>query len=73
LIEGDGRVIIASIDAVMPPEDTDDNTAIADSYIASAAQGAAQDVITAFSSALRTREGISINQTAVDAIHAQLP
>ena len=73
LIEGDGRVIIASIDAVLPPEDTDDNTAIADSYIASAAQGAAQDVITAFSSALRTREGISINQTAVDAIHAQLP
>lgn len=73
LIEGDGQVIIALIDAVLPPEDTDDNTAIADSYIASAAQGAAQDVITAFSSALRTREGISINQTAVDAIHAQLP
>ena len=73
LIEDDGRVIIALIDAVLPPEDTEDNTAIADSYIASAAQGAAQDVITAFSSALRTREGISINQTAVDAIHAQLP
>ncbi|MBU2867173.1 peptidyl-prolyl cis-trans isomerase [Pacificibacter marinus] len=73
LIEGDGRVIIALIDAVLPPEDTADNTAIADSYIASAAQGAAQDVIAAFSSALRTREGISINQTAVDAIHVQLP
>jgi peptidyl-prolyl cis-trans isomerase D len=73
LIEGDGRVVIAMIDAVLPPEDTADNTAIADSYIASAAQGAAQDVIAAFSSALRTREGISINQTAVDAIHIQLP
>ncbi|MBU2936212.1 MULTISPECIES: peptidyl-prolyl cis-trans isomerase [Pacificibacter] len=73
LIEGDGRVVIALIDAVLPPEDTADNTAIADSYIASAAQGAAQDVVTAFSSALRTREGISINQTAVDAIHVQLP
>jgi peptidyl-prolyl cis-trans isomerase D len=73
LIEGDGRVVIAMIDTVLPPEDTADNTAIADSYIASAAQGAAQDVIAAFSSALRTREGISINQTAVDAIHIQLP
>lgn len=73
LIEGDGRVVIALIDDVLPPEDTADNTAIADSYITSAAQGAAQDVITAFSSALRAREGISINQTAVDAIHAQLP
>ncbi|MEM5477209.1 SurA N-terminal domain-containing protein [Pacificibacter sp. AS14] len=73
LIEGDGRVVIAMIDAVLPPENTADNTAIADSYIASAAQGAAQDVIAAFSSALRTREGISINQTAVDAVHIQLP
>jgi peptidyl-prolyl cis-trans isomerase D len=58
---------------VLPPEDTEDNTAIADSYITSAAQSAAQDVVAAFSSALRTREGISINQTAVDAVHAQLP
>jgi peptidyl-prolyl cis-trans isomerase D len=73
LIQGDGRVVIALIDAVLPPEDTADNTAIADSYIASAAQGAAQDVIAAFSSALRAREGTSINQTAVNAIHAQLP
>jgi peptidyl-prolyl cis-trans isomerase D len=73
LIEGDGRVIIAQIVDVLPPEDTAENTAIADSYIASAAQGAAQDVIAAFSGALRTREGVSINQTAVDAVHAQLP
>ncbi|SEK86406.1 peptidyl-prolyl cis-trans isomerase [Pacificibacter marinus] len=73
LIEGQGRVVIARIDDVLPPEDTADNTAIADSYIASAAQSAAQDVVAAFSSALRTREGISINQTAVDAVHAQLP
>jgi peptidyl-prolyl cis-trans isomerase D len=73
LIQGNGVVGIAHIDAVSPPEATPENTAIADSYIAAAAQGAAQDVITAFSTALRNREGLSINQTAIDAVHAQLP
>ncbi|MEN8832621.1 SurA N-terminal domain-containing protein [Pacificibacter sp.] len=73
LIQDDGRVVIAHIDAVMPPEATEDNAAIADGYITTAAQGAAQDVVNAFSNALRTREGVSINQTAVNAVHAQLP
>jgi peptidyl-prolyl cis-trans isomerase D len=73
LIQGDGQVVIARIDTVMPPEETDENTAIADSYITSAAQGAAQDVIAAFSTALRTRDGVTINDTAITAIHAQLP
>ncbi|RPE71808.1 peptidyl-prolyl cis-trans isomerase D [Pacificibacter maritimus] len=73
LVQGAGQVVIASIDAVMPPEDTEENAAIADSYITSAAQGAAQDVIAAFSNALRARDGVSINDTAISAIHAQLP
>jgi peptidyl-prolyl cis-trans isomerase D len=73
LIPGDGTVSIAYIDIVQPPAATDDNAAIADSYIQSAAQSAALDVLNAFSSGLRTREGLSINQTAIDAVHAQLP
>lgn len=73
LIEGDGRVVIALIDAVLPPEATDDNAAIAQEYIASAAQGASQDVLAAFSAALQTREGVTLNQTALNAVHAQLP
>ena len=73
LIQGDGVVGIAHIDTVLPPENTPENTAISDSYINAAAQGAAQDVISAFSTALRSREGLSINQAAVDAVHAQLP
>ena len=72
LIPGDNRVVIAKIDTIEPPASTDENTTIAESYITSAAQGAATDVIDAFTEALRTREGVTINQTALTAIHSQM-
>ncbi|SFI91083.1 SurA N-terminal domain-containing protein [Celeribacter neptunius] len=72
LIPGDGRVVIAKIDAVEPPVASEDNDAIAASYITSAAQGAATDVIEAFSSALRARDGVTVNQTAINAVHSQM-
>jgi len=72
LISGEGRVVIAKIDSVEDPEPSDENAAIAQSYITSAAQGAATDVIDAFSAALRAREGVTINQTALTAVHSQM-
>ncbi|MBU0641666.1 MAG: SurA N-terminal domain-containing protein [Alphaproteobacteria bacterium] len=72
LIPGQGRVVIAKIDKVDAPAKTDENSAIADGYITSAAQGAAQDVIAAFSNALRLREGVTVNEPALNAVHSQI-
>lgn len=71
-VAGNNRVVIVKIERVEAPEETDENAAIAEDYITSAAQGAAQDAITAFANAIRTREGVSINQTAINAVHSQL-
>ncbi len=72
LITGENRVVIARLEAIEAPATTDDNLAIADSYITSAAQGAATDVIEAFGAALRAREGVTVNQTALNAVHSQM-
>ena len=72
LIEGAERIVIAEIDSVAPPAATDENDAIADSYITRAGQGVVQDVIAAFAQALRDREGVTVNQAAINAVHSQL-
>ncbi|MCA0043563.1 peptidylprolyl isomerase [Celeribacter litoreus] len=72
LIAGDGRVVIARLEAIEAPEETEDNAAIAESYIASAAQGAATDVIAAFGDALRARDGVTVNQVTLNAVHSQM-
>ena len=72
LVTGEGRVVIAKIDEIDAPESNDENTAIAEGYITSAAQGAAQDVISAVAQALRAREGVSVNQSALTAVHGQM-
>ncbi|PTQ68887.1 SurA N-terminal domain-containing protein [Celeribacter persicus] len=72
LIPGEGRVVIAKVETVEAPEPSDENAAIAENYIETAAQGVATDVIDAFSRALRTREGVTVNQTALNAVHSQL-
>ncbi|WP_434287642.1 SurA N-terminal domain-containing protein [Celeribacter sp. SCSIO 80788] len=72
LIPGEGRVVIARIATVEAPEHTDENAAIAENYIETAAQGASTDVIDAFARALRNRDGVTVNQTALTAVHSQL-
>lgn len=72
IISGEGRAVIAKIEQVDAPANTEENGAIADGYITSAAQGAAQDVVTAFSNALRVREGVTVNEAALNAVHSQI-
>ncbi|TNE65356.1 MAG: peptidylprolyl isomerase [Rhodobacteraceae bacterium] len=72
LIPGEGRVVIARIETVDAPEHTDENAAIAENYIETAAQGVSTDVIEAFARALRTRDGVTVSQTALNAVHSQL-
>ncbi|WP_460275885.1 SurA N-terminal domain-containing protein [Celeribacter sp. ULVN23_4] len=72
LIPGEGRVIIAKVETVNAPEASEENDAIAKNYIDTAAQGAATDVIDAFANALRTRDGVTVNQTALNAVHSQM-
>ncbi|WP_417271233.1 SurA N-terminal domain-containing protein [Celeribacter sp.] len=73
VITGTDRVVIAKIDTVQPPEANTEMDEIAANYAEQAAQGAAQDVIAAFASAMRLRDGVTVNQTAINAVHAQMP
>ena len=72
LSDGSARAVVALVEAVLPPEADSDLAAIAESYAESAAQGAAEDLVAAFARAVRTREGVTINQTAINAVNSQL-
>ncbi|WP_417249037.1 peptidyl-prolyl cis-trans isomerase [Celeribacter sp.] len=73
VIEGEDRVVVALITRVAAPEKNEEIEAISATYAEQAGQGAAQDVISAFAARLRESEGVSVNQTAVSAVHAQMP
>ncbi|ALI56095.1 SurA N-terminal domain-containing protein [Celeribacter marinus] len=73
VITGADRVVIARVDAVQPPDANTEMDEIAASYAEQAAQGAAQDVIAAFANAMRVRDGVTVNQAAINAVHAQMP
>ncbi|WP_417244138.1 SurA N-terminal domain-containing protein [Celeribacter sp.] len=73
VVTGTDRVVIAKIDTVQPPETNTEMDEIAASYAEQAAQGAAQDVITAFANAMRLRDGVTVNQAAINAVHTQMP
>ncbi|AJE47711.1 peptidylprolyl isomerase [Celeribacter indicus] len=72
IVPGEGQVVIAKVNRIDAPEQNEDNAAIAQGYITSAAQGAAQDAIAAFANAIRTREGVTVNDSALTAVHSQL-
>jgi len=72
LVQGDGVVIIAKIDRVAINVEDPDVVRVGEELAAQAAQSAAQDAIDAFTTAVRTREGISINQAVINAVHANM-
>lgn len=73
IVEGPESVVIARITRIAEPENNVEIDNISANYAAQAGQGAAQDVIAAFAQRLRTERGITVNQTAVNAVHAQMP
>jgi len=69
----DGRVFLVRLDAALPPDPDDPQTALISQVLAEqAAQGIAQDVYEAFARALHARAGIELDQSAISAVHSSL-
>ncbi len=72
LINDENSILIAKISRVSQPSENSENTSIAENYNFQASQSVSQDVIAAFTEALQEREGVTINQAALNAVHSHL-
>ncbi|MEO1239684.1 MAG: peptidyl-prolyl cis-trans isomerase [Pseudomonadota bacterium] len=74
VIEGPGQAFVARLDAVRPPsEDDEDGAAIREALSGQIAQSLANDLLIGFMEAARDTAGVEIDQTAINAVHAQFP
>lgn len=71
IIDGPSAAYIVRLDKILPP-DTEDATVAAqmDRFTESIAQSIGADILRAYSQAVQNRAGISLNQAAVNAVHA---
>lgn len=72
VFEADGGAAIVRLDAVTVPAGDDAETReIKRQFSEAAAQGLAGDALALFSRAIQARAGVSVNQQAINAVHAQ--
>jgi len=69
---GEGAVIVRLDLIADPVEDGPRQSAELDSVAEAAAQGIAQDIFNAYSRAVQTRTDVTIDESAVNAVNAQL-
>lgn len=73
LVQGDGFTGLLRLDAILPAETAgEDAEALHDSIAIRIQQTLAQDAFALFTNALSAEAGIQIDQTAVNAVHAQM-
>lgn len=73
VVQGDGFTGILRLDAILPAETAgEDAEALRDSIAIRARQTLAQDAFSLFTNALSNEAGIQIDQTAVNAVNAQM-
>jgi peptidyl-prolyl cis-trans isomerase D len=74
VISGDDKVVVAQLSAILPTDQsTPDALALRKQIDTATQQSLAQDVVDAFVRSLQVQAGISLNQTAINAVHAQFP
>ena len=74
VIAGTGSVFVLQLDTITPPDDADPQIAmIRQALQAQVTQSVATDISTLYSRALTLSAGISIDQAAINAVHAELP
>ncbi|MDF0599485.1 SurA N-terminal domain-containing protein [Psychromarinibacter sp. C21-152] len=74
VIRGDTNAYIVRLDAVTPPDLSDPELAArAEQMQQQLAQRMGQDILDAYASAVQQAAGITINQAALNAVHAQFP
>lgn len=67
-------VILAKLSSILPPDAADpESEALMASIDNDTAQSMAQDMLLSFTRAIESQAGISINQEALNAVHAQFP
>jgi peptidyl-prolyl cis-trans isomerase D len=72
VIEAPGFTALVQLDSIAPAEtEGEDATALRDSIKVQAAQAIAQDAFTLYTQALTTEAGITLDQAAINAVHAQ--
>jgi peptidyl-prolyl cis-trans isomerase D len=70
----DGFVGLLRLDRVIPAEEgTEDATALREALAVQIEQAVAQDAFAAYQAALSAEAGITLNQQAIDAVHATFP
>ena len=73
LIEAPGYVGLVQVDDILPADQaSEDAKALKAAIAAQVDQGMAQDAYALFAAGLATQAGISFDQTAIEAVHAQL-
>ena len=73
VIQGEGFTGLVRLDSVQPAETTGEEAeALRDTIELRARQALAQDAFTLFTNALSNEAGIQIDQTAINAVHAQM-
>lgn len=74
VFDADGPVLIGQLHAVSAPDPEDEDISELRARLAeSLDQGLVQDVFVAFARDIETSTGLSINQAALNAVHAQIP
>lgn len=74
IVEAPGFVAVILLDRILPAEtEGDDAVALKASLEAQARQSIAQDAFAAFTNALTAQAGITLDQSAINAVHASLP
>ena len=74
LVQAEGKVWIIQLREILPPEaDNPEAEALATAVAGETAQGIAQDLLASFTRAVEADAGISLNQAALNSIHAQFP
>lgn len=74
IVQSDASVLLAYVADILPPDAEDPDTERLKQLITdNADQTLGQDALVAFTRAVENQAGISINQAAVNAVHAQFP
>ena len=74
VIESPGFIAVVRLDRIAPAStEGEDTAALRDALSAQAAQAIAADAFTAFATALTSEAGISLDQSAINAVNTSLP
>ncbi|MFV2052616.1 peptidyl-prolyl cis-trans isomerase [Aliiroseovarius sp. YM-037] len=74
VMDAEETVLLVRLDSIAPPdEDAEDTVALKAQLEGRVAQSLVQDIFAAYARSLQTNAGLTRNQSAINAVHAQFP